>query len=108
MIRVENLSYGFPAKELYNNISFTLEAGQHCAFIGSNGTGKTTLIEMIVNPDKYLYDGKIELAEGCRFGYVNQFSGNEKDQEKTAYEFLSERFLQLQSQIEETCARMAE
>ena len=107
MIRVENLSFGFAARELYKNISFTLEDGQHCAFIGSNGTGKTTLIEMIVDPEKYVYDGRIELDEGCRFGYVNQFSGNEKDQEKTSFEFLSERFLQLQAQIEETCARMA-
>lgn len=107
MIKVEKLSFGFPAKELYKDISFTLETGQHCAFIGSNGTGKTTLIEMIVDPDKYLYDGKIEIAEGCRFGYVNQFSGNEKDQEKTAYEFLSERFVELLTQTEEVCARMA-
>ena len=29
MIRVENLSYGFPAKDLYNDISFTIETGQH-------------------------------------------------------------------------------
>ena len=57
MIQVENLSYGFPAKELYKDISFTLETGQHCAFIGSNGTGKTTLIDMIMDPERFLYDG---------------------------------------------------
>ena len=72
MIYVENLSYGFPEKELYKNISFTLEDGQHCAFIGSNGTGKTTLIDMIIDPEKYLYDGKIIKDEHCKIGYVNQ------------------------------------
>lgn len=39
MIQVEKLSYGFPSKDLYNEISFTLKTGQHAAFIGSNGSG---------------------------------------------------------------------
>lgn len=46
MIQVEKLSYGFPEKELYRNISFSIEQGQHCALIGSNGCGKSTLVEM--------------------------------------------------------------
>ena len=37
MIKVDKLSYSFPQKNLYNDISFTLEDGQHCAFIGTNG-----------------------------------------------------------------------
>lgn len=107
MIQVENLSYGFPTKDLYNNISFTLEDGQHCAFIGSNGTGKTTLVDMILDPDKYMYDGKIILSDDCRIGYVNQFSNNEKDRVKTIFEYLSEKFVENQKQTEETCAKMA-
>ena len=59
MIKAENLSYSFPHKELYNKISFTLEDDVHCAFIGTNGTGKSTLVNMILHPDKYLYDGKL-------------------------------------------------
>ena len=51
MIQVENLSYGFPTKELYKKVSFTLEDGAHCAFIGSNGTGKTTLVDMIIDTE---------------------------------------------------------
>ena len=99
MIQVEKLSYGFPAKELYKDISFTLKAGQHCAFIGSNGTGKTTLIDMIMDPDKFLYDGKIIHDPQCRIGYVNQFSKMEKDQERTVVEFLSEKFVQVQEEM---------
>ena len=73
MIQVEKLSYGFPEKELYKEVSFTLEDGQHCAFIGSNGTGKTTLVDMVMHPDEYLYDGKILRDNQCRIGYVRQF-----------------------------------
>lgn len=107
MIQVQNLSYGFPTKDLYKDISFTIEAGAHCAFIGSNGTGKTTLVDMILDPEKYLYDGKIIVSEESRIGYVNQFSADEKDKEKTVFEFLSEKFVENQKQTEEACARMA-
>ena len=107
MIQVQNLSYGFPTKDLYKDVSFTVEAGVHCAFIGSNGTGKTTLIDMILDPEKYLYDGKIIISEESRIGYVNQFSSDEKDREKTVFEFLSEKFVENQKQTEEVCAKMA-
>lgn len=49
MIKVEKLTHGFPAKDLYNDISFTLEAGQHAVLIGSNGSGKSTLVDMLMN-----------------------------------------------------------
>ena len=107
MIQVENLSFGFPTKDLYKDVSFTIENGQHCAFIGSNGTGKTTLIDMILDPEKYLYDGKITLDDDCRIGYVNQFSGDEKDKEKTVFEFLSERFVENLNQQAVLCDKMA-
>lgn len=107
MIQVQNLSYEFPTKELYKNISFTLEEGQHCAFIGSNGTGKTTLVDMIIDPEKYLYDGKIIKSDECRIGYVNQFSKSEKDQEKTVFEYLSERFVENQEETARVCDEMA-
>ena len=107
MIQVENLSYEFPTKELYKNIYFTLEEGQHCAFIGSNGTGKTTLVDMIIDPEKYLFDGKIIKSDECRIGYVNQFSKSEKDQEKTVFEYLSERFVQIQEETALVCDEMA-
>ena len=107
MIQVEKLSYSFPAKELYKNVSFTLEDGQHCALIGSNGTGKTTLVDMLMNTENYLYDGKI-LWEGLhRIGYVSQFSKAEKAQKTTVFEYLSERFVENQKKTEEICARMA-
>lgn len=107
MIQVENLSYEFPTKELYKNVSFTLEEGQHCAFIGSNGCGKTTLVDMIIDPEKYLYDGKIIKSDECRIGYVNQFSKSEKDREMTVFEYLSEKFVQNQEETAKVCDEMA-
>ena len=108
MIQVEELSFGFTAKDLYKDISFTLEAGQHCALIGSNGTGKSTLAEILIHSEEYLYDGKIVRDESCRIGYASQFSVGDKFQDRTVFEFLSERFTSLQKDIEAVCAAMTE
>lgn len=107
MIQVEKLSYGFPAKDLYNEISFTLQMGQHCALIGSNGTGKSTLADMLIHPENYLYDGKIIKDESCRIGYASQFSVRDKAQECTVFQYLSERFLENQKDIAAVCEEMA-
>lgn len=107
MIRVEKLSYEFPNKELYKTVSFTLEEGQHCVFIGSNGTGKTTLVDMLIHPDNYLYDGKIIRDEACRIGYVSQFSKDDKNQGITVFEFLSEVFVKNQEETAKICEEMA-
>lgn len=106
MIKVEKLSYSYPGKDLYNNISFTLEAGRHCAFIGTSGTGKSTLVNIIMNPEEYLYDGKLEIAPDCRIGYVSQFSTLDKEQDITVFEFLSEVFVKLQAEITAICTEM--
>ena len=59
MIKVRDLSYSYPQKDLYNKVSFTIEDDVHCALIGANGTGKSTLLDLVMHQDEYLYDGKI-------------------------------------------------
>lgn len=106
MIKVENLSYAFPEKDLYKKVSFTIEDGQHCVLIGTNGTGKTTLVDMLLNDEKYLYDGKITRDIVGRVGYVSQYEKEEKDKPVTVFDFLSEDFLRIQKETEAVCKEM--
>lgn len=106
MIKVDNLSYAFPEKELYNDISFTLEYGQHCAFIGTNGSGKSTLIDIIMDPEKYMYEGTLDKDPNCRIGYVSQFSQLDKTKEITVFDYIAEEFIRLQSEIASICTEM--
>ncbi|KZL90503.1 putative ABC transporter ATP-binding protein [Clostridium magnum DSM 2767] len=106
MIKVDNLSYSFPQKDLFNNISFTLEDGEHCAFIGTNGSGKSTLIDIIMDPEKYMFDGKLEIDPNCRIGYVSQFSQLDKTKETTVFQYIGEEFIKLQNDITSICAEM--
>jgi ATP-binding cassette subfamily F protein 3 len=99
MITANNFSYSFPQKDLFNNISFTLEEGQHCAFIGASGSGKSTLLDIIMNPDRYLYDGTLDIATPCRIGYVSQFSQAELANEVTVFEYIAEEFIELQDEL---------
>lgn len=106
MIKVEKLSYSFPEKDLYKEVSFHIEEGQHAVLIGSNGTGKTTLIDMLLNDEKYLYDGKIIRNLAGRTGYVSQYEKAEKDRMITVFDFLSEDFRRLQKEMEDICREM--
>jgi ATP-binding cassette subfamily B multidrug efflux pump len=91
VVQFDNVSFRYPSAEddVLQNISFTARPGQTTAFIGSTGSGKTTLINLIprfydVTAGRVLVDGKDvrdvsqhDLRE--KIGYVPQkavlFSG---------------------------------
>lgn len=108
MLQVEKLSYGFPEKDLYRDISFTIEEGRHCALIGSNGTGKSTLVDLLIHPDRRWFDGRIQMDEACRIGYAGQFRVQDKTQGCTVFAYLSKRFTDLAQAIAEVCEKMAD
>lgn len=106
MIRAEKLTYSFPEKDLYHRISFTLEEGQHCAFIGTNGTGKSTLADILMNPEDYLFDGKLEIDSSYRIGYVSQSAPMDTMENQTVFGYISEPFMTLQKEIYDICTEM--
>ena len=106
MINAEKLTFGFNSALLFQDISFTLEENRHCALIGSNGTGKTTLVNLIREPDRYIFEGKLKLEGTGRIGYVSQFAIREGDQSVTVYDYLCRDFLALEQAIGDVCLRM--
>ena len=106
MIKFDNLSYSFPQKDLYHNISFTLEDGQHCAFIGTSGSGKSTLIHILMDPDKYMFDGKLEISPNSRIGYVSQFYERDDAEDITVAQYIGAEFTKLQNEITSICTEM--
>ena len=107
MIKVNNLSYSFPQNNLYNEISFTLEEGQHCAFIGVSGSGKSTLADMIMYPENYMFEGELEIEPDCRISYVNQFSQLDKTKDLTVFEFIGKEYIKLENELESISNEMA-
>ena len=107
MIKAEKLSFGYPQQELFHNLTFRLESGRHCALIGSNGTGKTTLAQLILRPEDFTYEGRIQLEAAGRLGYVSQFATREKEQQATVVDYLRRDFDKLEQDITSVCEEMA-
>ncbi len=107
MIKATNLSYGYPQKELYNNISFELEVGQHCAFIGLSGSGKSSLVDIIMDPEEYMYTGKLDILPNTRIGYVSQFSQLNNAHQITVFDYIAEEFITLQKELDILCEELS-
>ncbi len=71
ILEVNRLGHGFGARTLFRDVSFRLLRGEHVGLIGSNGTGKSTLVEIITGqtqPDA----GAIAWAKRASVGYLDQ------------------------------------
>ena len=106
MIKVQNLSYSYPQKDLYKKVSFTIEEDAHCALIGTNGTGKSTLLDLLMNSEDYLYDGKIIIDSTSRIGYVSQFSQLDPKEDMTVFQYISDEFVKHEQKIFDLCKEM--
>jgi len=99
MVKVEKLSFSYPQKDLYTEVSFEIEDDVHCALIGSNGTGKSTLLKLLLHPEEQLYDGKIIFENIDRIGYVSQFSQLDPKEDMTVFAYISDEFVKHEKKI---------
>ena len=99
MIKVQNLSYSYPQKDLYKEVTFTIEDNVHCALIGTNGTGKSTLLDLLMHSEEYLYDGKIVIDNTDKIGYVSQFSQLDPKEDMTVFQYISDEFVKHEQKL---------
>ena len=72
-VEVENLSFAYEGadRKIFNNLSFTINAGERLAIIGENGVGKTTLLKLLMGEVTPQF-GAIKWAEKAKPGYYSQ------------------------------------
>lgn len=108
ILNVEKLSHGFGDRAIFTDVSFRLLKGEHVGFVGANGEGKSTFMNIITGklmPD----EGKIEWSKNVRVGYLDQHAVLEKGQTirdvlQSAFAFLFD----LEAQMNGYYAEMAE
>ena len=67
MIKIENLTFSYPTSydNIFEDVSFQIDTDWKLGFVGRNGRGKTTFLNLLLG--KYEYSGMI--TSSVQFGY---------------------------------------
>ncbi|MGG1397074.1 ribosomal protection-like ABC-F family protein [Bacillus salipaludis] len=71
VLKVTGLEKSFDSRKILDNIHFDIKMGERIGLVGYNGTGKTTLANIIMGrlkPDS----GTVEYIKNCKIGYLTQ------------------------------------
>lgn len=68
---VDKIAKSFGVHEVFKDVSFMVEKGEHIGLVGVNGSGKTTLLHCLLEP-AYIDSGSIRFEQGISVGYVQQ------------------------------------
>ena len=71
VMQVRHLAKAFDENRLFDDITFDLLRGEHVAIIGSNGTGKSTLLKIIIGQIA-ADDGTVRFGTNVHIGYYDQ------------------------------------
>ena len=71
VVQVRNLQKGFDGRTLFSGVNLRVGGGERIAFIGDNGTGKTTLLNMLMGREG-VDGGSIKLGPAVRAAYLEQ------------------------------------
>lgn len=103
VLTVDNLTKGFDGTVLFDNICFQIKRGERVALIGSNGTGKTTILKLI-NGIIPADSGSIYLGAKVNIGYYDQ-EHHVLDPDKTIFDEIRDAYPDLNNtQIRNTLA----
>ena len=71
LLEAANLAKTIGVKELFSDLTFTVDEGEKIALIGRNGQGKTTLLKILAGEDND-YGGSIKTRKNFRVTLTKQ------------------------------------
>ncbi|RCU44002.1 ABC transporter ATP-binding protein [Chryseobacterium lacus] len=81
ILELKNISKSFGEKILLKNFSYSFQRGEKIGIVGNNGTGKSTLLNIIQGLEP-MDSGNIETGETIKFGYFSQKGLNYNEEER--------------------------
>jgi len=88
IIKINNLCFSYENKNIFCEASLEIFKGEFVGIIGRNGTGKSTLLRLILGELK-AKQGMIEVDKNCSIGYTEQITmGKDLTFPATVYEIV--------------------
>ena len=78
VIKVSNIEKSYNAKKLFSNLDFTLFYNESMCIIGENGTGKSTILKIIMGEIQSDF-GEVKIGSKVKIGYLSQEVSFEKE-----------------------------
>lgn len=78
ILELDNVNFGYPNNTLLKDYSYIFKKGERIGFVGKNGVGKTTFLDIVIgikNPQS----GTVITGDTVVFGYYRQQGINIKD-----------------------------
>ena len=72
LLNVSHIYKSFGEDSIIKDATFTVDDGSKVAIVGNNGTGKSTLLKIIIG-DLPADDGEITLKKAATMGYLAQY-----------------------------------
>ncbi|BBM82855.1 ATP-binding cassette domain-containing protein [Candidatus Uabimicrobium amorphum] len=88
VVRAQNISFSYGNVPIINDLSLTIMRGDKVGIIGENGTGKTTLLKILLG-ELQAQKGDVHLGTNLQIAYFDQLR-NLLDREKSVYENIGE------------------
>ena len=73
ILSVKNLTLSFGADDIFSGVSFELQKGERMGFIGSNGSGKTSMLKIICGQLEKSA-GSVDKSDAVTINYLSQLS----------------------------------
>jgi ATPase subunit of ABC transporter with duplicated ATPase domains len=89
-VSVNKLSKSYGEREVFRNLSLTIEAEQRVAVVGTNGIGKTTLLRCIMG-ELAAEHGKVKWAENAEVAYMPQDVAAAFEEPVTVFDWMRAR-----------------
>ncbi|MBO6233548.1 MAG: ABC-F type ribosomal protection protein [Clostridia bacterium] len=77
LIFAKNLQVRYNNKTIFDPISFEVDNGDRVAIIGKNGTGKSSILKIILG-EEIQYNGEFKIANDLKISYISQTTENLK------------------------------
>ena len=87
IVNFDNVSFSYDSNQILSNVSFGLSMDSKVTLVGLNGSGKSTIMKLIMDDIKPK-NGEIIIKDGIRIGYYNQHFDQQLPFDKTPIEFL--------------------